>query len=90
MYIENKHWDNFDKPGLVGENLLQGKNGYKDGGIFCGLFQAPKESIVLTIHKYGVIDERKSFKGFTNVSENLDRREYFKMFNGAKLIAKVS
>ena len=32
--IENKHWDKLDKAGLVGKNLLQGKNDYKDGGIF--------------------------------------------------------
>ena len=30
LYIENKHWDNLDKVGLVGKNLLQGKNDYKD------------------------------------------------------------
>ena len=38
IYIENRHWDKLDKAGLVGKNLLQGKNDYKDGGIFYGLF----------------------------------------------------
>ena len=38
MYIENKHWDSLDKAGLVGMNLIQGKNDYKSGGIFFGLF----------------------------------------------------
>ena len=33
LYIENKHWEKLDKAGLVGRNLLQGKNDYKDGGI---------------------------------------------------------
>ena len=42
MYIENKHWDKLDKAGLVGKNLLQGKNDYKVRGIFYGLFLAPK------------------------------------------------
>ena len=28
LYIENKHWDKLDKFGLVGKNLLQGKNDY--------------------------------------------------------------
>ena len=32
LYIENKHWDKIDKAGLVGKNLLKGKNDYKDGG----------------------------------------------------------
>ena len=89
LYIENRHWDKLDKAGLVGKELLQGKNDYKDGGIFYGLFLAPKIKYCLTINKYGVIDEHKTFKGFTNVSDNLDRKEYFKMFEGDKLIAKV-
>ena len=35
------------------------------------------------------MDEHKTFKGFTNVSDKLDRKESFKMFNGDKLVAKV-
>ena len=46
LYIENKHWDKLDRAGLVGKRLLQGTNDYKDGGIFCGLFLAPKKNIV--------------------------------------------
>ena len=42
LYIENKHWHKLDKASLVAKALLQGKNGYKDGGIFYGLFLAPK------------------------------------------------
>ena len=88
LYIENKHWDKLDKAGLVGKGLLQGKKDYKDGGIFCGLFLAPKIKYCLTINKYGVIDEHETFKGFTNVSDNLDGKEYFNMAKGDK-IAKV-
>ena len=62
LYIENKHWDNLDKAGLVGKNLLQGKNDYKDGGVFYGLFLAPKIKYCLTINEYGVIDKKKTFK----------------------------
>ena len=89
LYIENKHWDKLQKAELVGKNLLQGKNDYKDGGMFYGLFLAPKIKYCLTINKYGVIDDHKTFKGFTNVSDNLDRKEYFKMLNGDKLQAKI-
>ena len=89
LYFENKHWDKLDKAGLVGRKLLQGKNDYKDVGIFYALFLAPKIKFCLTINKYGVIDEHKTFKGFTNISDNLDREEYFKMLNGDKLFAKV-
>ena len=89
IYIESKHWDKLDRAGLVGKILLQGKNDYKDGGIVYALFLAPKIKYCVTINKYCVIDEHKTFKGVTNVSDNLDREKYFKMFEGDKLIAKV-
>ena len=53
------------------------------------MFLAPKIKYCLTINDYGVIDEHKTFKGFSNVSNNFDRKEYFQMFEGDKLIAKV-
>ena len=43
----------------------------------------------LTINKFGILDEHKTFKGFTNVSDNLDRKEYFNRADGDKLVAKV-
>ena len=89
LYIENKHWDKVDKAGLVGKNLLQSKNDYKDGGIFFGLFLAPKTKYCLTINKYGVFDEHKTFKSSKDVRDVLDRKEYFKMADGDKLVAKI-
>ena len=71
---------------MVGKNLLQGKNDYKDGGIWFPLFPAPKIKYCLTKKKYGVTDEHKTFKGFLNVYDNLDKKEFFKMFEGDKLI----
>ena len=53
------------------------------------MFLAPKIKYCLIISKYGVVDEHKTFKGFTNVSDNLDINEYFKMADGDNLIAKV-
>ena len=87
--IESKHWDKLDKAGLVEKNRLQGENDYKEGGLWYRLFLAPKVKYCSTIKKYGVIDEHKTFKRFTNVSDNLDRKEYFNMADGGKLIAKV-
>ena len=43
IYIGNKHWDKLDKAGLVGKKLLQGKNDYKEGGIWYGSILAPKK-----------------------------------------------
>ena len=53
------------------------------------MFLAPKIKYCLTINKYGGFDEHKTFKGFTNVSDSLDRKESFKMAGGDKLVAKV-
>ena len=89
LYIENKHWDELEKTGLVGKTLLQGKNAYTDGGIFYGLFLAPNIKYCITVNQYGVFDEHTTFKRFTNVSDNLDRKEFFKKFEGDKLIVKV-
>ena len=52
-------------------------------------FLAPKIKYCLTLNKYGVIDEHKTFKRFSNVSDNLDRKKYFKMADGDNLIAEV-
>ena len=53
------------------------------------MFLAPNIKYCLTINKFGIIDEHKTFKGFTDVSDNLARIKYLKMFNDEKLIAKV-
>ena len=89
LYIENKHWNKLKEKTLIGKNLAQGKNDYGNGGIFYALFLAPKIKYCLTINEYAVINEHKCFKGFTNVSDNLNRKEYFKMGNGDNLVAKV-
>ena len=41
------------------------------------------------MNKYSVIHKHKTFKVFTNVSDNLNRKENFKTFDGDKLIAKL-
>ena len=61
LYIENKHWDNLDRAGLVGTKL-QRKNNFKDGGIFSGHFLVIKIKYCLTKNKHGIIDEHKTLK----------------------------
>ena len=62
VYIEKKYWDVLDKANLVGKNLCQGKNAYKTGSIFYGLFLAPKRKYVLTIDVYGIIQQHMTSK----------------------------
>ena len=89
LYIKKKCWDVLDKANLVGEGLCQGKNDYKTGGIFYGLFLdlAPKIKYCLTIDDYGIIQEHKTFKGFNESKRLLDRSQYFKMIEGEKISA---
>ena len=89
LYIEKKYWDVLDKANLVGDDLCQGKNDYKTGGIFYGLFLAPKIKYCLTIDGYGIIQEHKTFKGFNDSKRLLDRSQYFKMIEGDKISAML-
>ena len=75
LYIEKKYWNVLDKANLVGEYLCQGKNDYKSGGVFYGLFLAPQIEYVLTIDEYGIIREHKTFKGFNDCERLLDRSQ---------------
>ena len=88
LYIEKKYWDVLDKANLVGDELCQGKNDYKTGGIFYALYLAPKIKYCLTIDNYGIIQEHKTFKGFNDSNRLLDRSQYFKMKEG-KIISAM-
>ena len=62
LYIESRHWDKLNETGLVGKNLLQGKNDYgPDSVIFCGILKAAKIKHCLIINKYGIINEKKCY-----------------------------
>ena len=89
MYIEKKYWNILDKANSVGEDLCQGKNDYETGGIFYGLYLAPKIKFCLTIDEYGIIQKHKTFKGFNDSKRLLDRSQYFKMIEGEKKSAML-
>ena len=90
MYIEKKKWDVLDKANLVGKNFCQGKNNYKTGGIFYGLFLAPKIKYVLTMVDCGIIQQPMTFKGFIDNKRLLDRFQYFDMLKGKKTTAMLT
>ena len=90
LYIDNKLRDKLDRTRLVGNNRLQGKTTKKDGGLSYGLFLAPKIKHASNKNKFSIIGEHKTFKGFTNVSDYLERKEYFHMADGGKLTANVT
>ena len=58
LYIEKKFWDVLEKAILVREELYQFKKDYKTGGIFYGLFLAPKIKYCSTIDKIGIVQEK--------------------------------
>ena len=78
-----------DKANLVGKNLCQGKNDYKTGGIFYGLFIAPKIKYGLTIDDYGIIQQHMTFKGFNDSKRLSDRPQFFDMLKGKKITAML-
>ena len=88
LYIEKKYWNILDENNLVGEKLGQGKNDYGNGGIFYGLFLAPKIKYCLTINEYGIINEKKTFKGFGDINRLLDTKKYFDMYEGKPVEGK--
>ena len=89
LYKEKKYWDVLDKAKLFGEGLCQGKNDYETGGIFYGLYLAPKIKFCVTIDEYGIIKEHKTFKRFNDSKRLLDRSQYFKMKEGEKISAML-
>ena len=42
----------------------------------------------LSVYEYDVISERKTFKNYSDVNKNLDRKESSEMFDGEKLVTK--
>ena len=46
LYIVKKYWNVMDKANLFGGNLCRGKNEHETGGIFYGLFLAPKRILI--------------------------------------------
>ena len=89
LYIEERCWDVLDKENLVGKYLCQGKNDYKTGGIFYGLFLAPKIKYVSTINDYGIIQQHMTFKGFNDIKRLLERSQSFDMLDGKKITAML-
>ena len=58
------------------------KKEYETGGIFYGLLLAPKIKYSLPLDNYGIIQEHKTFKGFNDSKQLLDRSQNFKMIEG--------
>ena len=83
MFIEKIYWNVLDQAKLVGEEICQGKNDYKSGAVFYSLFLAPKK-YCLTIDKFGIIEEHKTFKVFINSKRLIDRSHLYKMTEGKK------
>ena len=82
--MEKKHWDILDKSKIFEESFCQGINDYKIGGMFYGLFLAPKIKYCSSIVEFGIIEEQKTLNGVLDSKNFLDRQEYFKLMNGRK------
>ena len=87
--MEKKYWHSLDKTNLVGYNLRRGKNDYKSGAIFYGMFLARNIKFSLTINECSFIEEHKNFEGFIDSKRLLDRYKYFKLAEGKKISAML-
>ena len=72
---------------MVGSNFYQGKNDFKSGGIFEGLFLARTKEYCLTIIECGFIEEHKISQSFNDTKRVLDRTQYFKKRESEKISA---
>ena len=88
LYIEKKYWNKLDDANLVGEKLGKGKNDYGNGDIFFGLFLAPEIKYCFTINEYGIVNEKKTFKGFGDFNRLLDSKKYLEMCEGKDVEGK--
>ena len=76
--IHMDHYQRSKKAGFVGNILRQGKNDNGQGGAFHGKFHAAKTKLSYTTDKYGVLDEKKTFKGYHDTERLLETNENFK------------
>ena len=85
LYIRMYHYEKLKKAGYVGDILRQWKNDYADGGIFYGLFEAPKMKLCNAMDKYGTLRETINFKGFHDTKSLLNADKFFKLKDGETL-----
>ena len=84
IYLEKKYSVVLVRAGLVGSYLGQGKNECLSGGIIYTMYLAPKVKYCLTIDKFGIIEEHKSFKRFNDSKRLIDRSQNFKILKAEK------
>ena len=76
MHIEKNYWDVLDRTNLVSKNICQSKNDYKSGGIFCGLFLAPKkQNTFLTTDEVSLIQQHVTSGNFNDSKGLLDQSQ---------------
>src|SRR5438093_9557145 len=80
IYVSLRNYDKLKQAGYVGGAMGQGKNDYGEGGIIFGLFLAPKVKYCITLTENGILEEKKTFKGFNK--DVLTSKEFFQLATG--------
>ena len=80
LYISSDNYEILNSKGLVGNEMGQGKNDYGNGGIIYGLFLAPKVKYCITLNDDFILEEHKTFKGYTKQTTPVD--DYLKLEAG--------
>ena len=89
-YIHKKHWSTLVEKGYVGKSLGQGKNDYGDSGIFYAWFLAPKIKYCLVIDDFGIITDKRTFKGYSEEHRLIKLDEYISLSEGKTVSAIFS
>ena len=87
LYMETKFCVVINKAILVDKIFCRSTNDYESGGIFHGLFLAPKINYCLTFIEFSILEEHKTFKSFRDSKRLLDRAQCFKLIEGKKTIS---
>ena len=65
------------KTNRVGSICCEGKNDYKSGGVFNRSFLATKIKYCVTVDKFGIIQQHKTFRGFNDSIRLTGSSQYY-------------
>ena len=67
---------------MVKSKLEQEKSDFEDGWTFYGLFEAPRSKNCLKLNEFGIIEEKKAFKGYQFAGKMMKTHKYFELKDG--------
>ena len=82
LYIHKKYWSDFVEKGLVGKGLGLAKNDCGNSGKFYAWFFSPNVKFCLVIDAFGVISDKRTFKGYSEEHRRIKLDEFISISEG--------